>query len=128
MNQLDIRRLRKEAEHDLDALTRVEAMLARDSAKPDKGAIRKVSDVATVAKPAGSNTGLKRFVASVVGGAGSGGFRTRDVTAAVIEKGYTFRNSQTASASVSTALRRLRAAGLVERKTNGRYIWIDKDS
>ena len=111
MNELDIKRLRKELERDLEAIARVEAMITRDNPKPYNGV------AATRDKPLGANTGLKQMVMAIMEEAAPRGLRTKDVTASVIERGYTFRNKQTASASISTALNRMKVAGAVERKT-----------
>ena len=124
MNKLDMIRLREELQKDLDAITRVEAMLNRDNGKTNNGA---TSSRAILGKPSGANTGLKQMVSSIVEDAAPHRFRTREVTDAVIKKGYTFRNPQAASASVSTALKRLKDAGLVEKRPDGRYAWRRKD-
>ena len=126
MNELDIKRLRREAELDLEALTRVEAMLSRDTEKSGESAIHgKISDITP---KTGANTGLKRMVVSVMQAAGYGGMRTKDVGVALTNGGYVFKNPASASASVSTALKRLKDAGFVEKKENGYFVWIGKDS
>ena len=125
MNELDIIRLREELTRDLEAITRVEAMLKRDDGKINSGATssRVIRD-----KPSGANTGLKQMVSSIVEDAAPRCFRTREVAEAVIEKGYAFSSPQTAAASVSSALQRLKDAGLVEKRPDGRYVWRGKDS
>lgn len=126
MNELDIKRLRREAELDLEALKRVEAMLSRDTGKPGESAIHgKISDITPKTR---ASTGLKRMVVSVMEATGSGGMRTKDVAAALVNRGYVFKNPVAASASVSTALKRLKDAGFVEKKENGCFVWLGKDS
>ena len=67
ITELDIQRLRQEAERDLAALRRVEAMLARGKAKSNGSAVSgKTSDAA--AGP-GANTGLKSMIVAVMKGA-----------------------------------------------------------
>ena len=126
MNELDIKHLRREAELDLAALKRVEAMLSRDTGKSGESAIH--SKISEITPRTGASTGLKRMVVSAVEGAGSGGMRTKDVAAALVNGGYVFKNSVSASASVSTALKRLKDAGFVEKKENGYFVWLGKDS
>ena len=126
MDGLDIKRLRLEAELDLEALKRVEVMLSRDTGKSGDSSVN--GEIADITPTTGANTGLKRMVVSVMEGAGSGGMRTKDVVVALMKGGYVFKNPVSASASVSTALNRLKAAGFVEKKENGCFVRIGKDS
>ncbi len=126
MNEVDIKRLRREAELDLEALKRVEAMLSRDTAKSGGSAIH--GKKPGITSKTGVRTGLKSKVVSVMEAAGSGGMRTKDVAAALVNRGYVFKNPVSASASVSTALTRLKDAGFVEKTENGYFVWIGKDS
>ena len=132
MNELDIKRLRQEAERDLDALKRVEAMLAREKTNGNKTAPVTAEDVESGAADTipptkiapKATAGLQATVVNIMKERGPNGCRPRDVVAALRATGYPFKNAAVAASSVSTALKRLKERGDVEKKISGNYVWI----
>jgi hypothetical protein len=114
ITEQDIRRLRREAERDLEALARVESMLARrngaspvEHADPDK-------------KVRGQ---LKQFVIVALKAAGINGLRPNEVLKSVKDKGYQFNSEDGAAASISTVLGRLLTKDKRVEKKDGKYLW-----
>ena len=129
MNILDIKRLREEAERDLDALRRVEAMLRRQrnghgtSGEAVPGAIPAEAAKSGQAGEYG-NVGVKARVGEIIRNAGNSGLRPKDVTD-VIEKEFRFPARANAAAAVSSALARFGEKGQVRKRENGRYFWVE---
>ena len=127
MNQLDIVRLRQEAERDLEALKRVEKMLRRDNGSSRRSIGTADTDQQSVpSKPnRGPNTGLKARIGEIVKlHTESGGLRPKNILNLVQSDGYSFSSSAVGASSVSSALRRFGAH--VQKRQDGRYVWIEK--
>ena len=121
INELDIKHLTQEAERDLGALKRVQAMLDREKAKSNGNT---VSDRILDTAVPGTTTGLKTTVVEILKASGSGGRRPRDIVAALKKRGYSFKSTAVAASSVSTALKRLKEKGDAEKNVNNHYVWI----
>ena len=124
INIRDIKQLREEAERDLDALRRVEAMLQRqrnghESAKASGSMSSGGQDQASINS---GNTGVKIRVGEIVREAGDQGIRPRDVSE-IINGEFTFKSSVSAAACVSTALSRFKKKGTIIKTDQGRYVW-----
>ena len=124
MDIRDIKQLREEAERDLEALQRVEALLQRkrnghDSAKGSGSMYSGEKDQTGMIT---ANIGVKTRVGEIVRESGDQGIRPKDV-ADIIKGEFTFKNRVNAVACVSTALTRFRKKGTVIRTDQGRYVW-----
>ena len=128
INIRDIKQLREEAERDLDALRRVEAMLQRqrNGHEPAKASGSLFSQgKGMVSKQDGVNSGnmgVKIRVGEIVRESGDQGIRPRDV-AEIINGQFTFKSRVNAAACVSTALARFRKKGTIVKTDQGRYVW-----
>lgn len=113
VTQEDIRRLRRELERDLEAVNRVEALLARKNG---------VGPTTATTQARGARGELKRLTIEVLKAAGVEGMRPVNLLKAVTERGYAFRSEKGAAGSVSTVLKRLVEKKKVEKKDK-MYIW-----
>ena len=111
ISEQDIRKLRRDLERDLEAVSRVEALLAR------RNGLRTPDTPSTDTKERGR---LKQLCIEVV--KSSSGVRPKDIAKTVSDRGYKFKSEQGAAASTSTVLQRLLKAKQVEKK-NGLYHW-----
>jgi hypothetical protein len=101
----DIRKARRELEKDLEAINRVESILAR------KNGVAPV-----VGRDLTGKGHLKIWVIEALKSAGAEGMRTSVLTKAMRERGYQFKSEEAASSTVSTILRRLVGAKRIEKK------------
>ena len=126
IDELDIKRLREQAEHELqeternlDALKRVEAMLERQK----NGSSRSKPKPPREPVQRGVNTGLKARVGEILRESGETGLRPKDIVAVVEQEGYPFSSHAVAASSVSSALARY--GGNAHKKENGRFVWVE---
>lgn len=118
ITEQDIKRLRREAERDLEALARVEAMLARRNG---------FAVAPNVRNDEGKERGqLKQLAIEVLRTAASDGLRPGEVLKAVRERGYSFKSADGAAASISTVLTRLANKDRKVEKKNGKYFWKEE--
>ena len=125
----DIARMRDELRKDLEALDRVEKLLARGNGIG-------TPQVETVTSPAATlredieheqvRRGLKQLCINGLKIAGPIGAAPKDLLTFCKGQGYSFTSDVNGSASVTTALSRLVNDGRV-RKNDGRYYWIGGD-
>ncbi len=126
MDLTNIARLREEAERDLEALRRVEAMLKRQPANVTATA------AASTPKPASSkqtrqstapNAGLAAAVEEIVRQSAPSAMRPRDVLEQILAKGFKFSSQSVGASGVSAALVRFVKKGRMAKRKEG-YVWI----
>jgi hypothetical protein len=94
----EIKKLRRELERDLEALERVEKLLAKRSATMGQ----------SLGVVVGSESPrLMTQTLDAIRLAGTSGLRANEVVEALIEKGYPFKDKKKGASSVSTTLKRL---------------------
>ena len=122
LSRLDISRLRQEAERDLEALKRVEAMLRRNGNSTGPSQDHKQQPPVEV--KLGVNTGLKAKVGEIVKAyTVDGGLRPKDILQEILSDGYSFSTRAVAASAVSAALKRY--GNKVQKKDDGHYVWTD---
>jgi hypothetical protein len=115
LNADEIRKLRRELERDIDALNRVETLLERRSSLSSTERVKVADDGAT-----GDSAKLTPQTLEVLRASGSTGLRATEVVKELMQRGYPFKNKESAASSVATTLKRLVKQGKV-KKANKAY-------
>jgi hypothetical protein len=132
-----IAKLREELTRDLEALERVERLLAGRNGSSSSHEVKPQLDLSKYILPPPptfplteitppetfEGLGLKQLVIRGLQLVGITGAAPKDLVIFCKEKGYSFTSDANASASITTALSRLMVNGKVRRE-NGRYHWI----
>jgi hypothetical protein len=112
----EIRKLRRELERDIEALNRVEALLARTATQPlaergGPGLTHASNDDAAT-----ENKKLTPQTIDVIRQAGPSGIRASEVVKELIKRGYEFTTKKAGASSVATTLKRLVRQKKIEKK------------